>query len=134
MGMCPLLKTTKKYALVKRHKKSWVICYWQLIILFGFNGQPRKMTDMPLPLYPFSSERIGRSPCVDACGCPQLARTEKQQEAAAPSPPPPAAPCDGHGGGAHRRLRRRQGSLLETATAPVFYCSERSGGGAQCRR
>ena len=33
----------------------------QLIIFFSFNGEPREMMDMPLPLYPFSSERIRTS-------------------------------------------------------------------------
>ena len=47
-----------------------------IIIIFGFNGQPREMTDMPLPLYPFNQKGSG----ARACGHPRLslARTEKQ--------------------------------------------------------
>ena len=47
-----------------------------IIIIFGFIGQPREMTDMPLPLYPFNQKGSG----ARACGHPRLslARTEKQ--------------------------------------------------------
>ena len=51
-----------------------------IIIIFGFNGQPRKMTDMPLPLYPFNQNGSRARACGHPLDSHSLARKSSMKE------------------------------------------------------
>jgi hypothetical protein len=92
------------------------------IIIFRFNGQPRQMTELPFPFYPFRPESV-RIPLESSFRSFALARVRtersrtRRSSCAGGGPPVPVAPGYG-GGGAHRRRPRalRQRSLPVAAS------------------